>query len=237
MAVPNAKEFARSANSFPGSLHTVPKTSQGKPAKKPKKDSARKKIREFLIANVGKVVTSKQISEVSGIIAHARRVRELRDDEGMQIRTHTDRHDLKPDEYVLESAERKIPKKGISPKLRIQVLERDGYTCQLCGATTGDPSTYNPNRKVRLHVDHIVPDSQEGGIKPENLRTLCSDCNQGRSNIQAPSETAKNILARIRKLSRAEQKEVFAVLKRSSPDVPPPPAKAVDGKKEPGTPD
>lgn len=234
MAVPDTKESARSANSFLGSHYTVPKTSQGKPDKKPKKDSAKKKIREFLMANVGKVVTSKQISEVSGIIAHARRVRELRDDEGMQVRTHVDRHDLKPGEYVLESAERKIPEKGISPKLRIQVLERDGYTCQLCGATAGDPSTYNPSRKVRLHVDHIVPDSQEGGIKPENLRTLCSDCNQGRSNIQAPSESAKNILARIRKLPRAEQKEVFAVLKRSFPDASSVPAEA-DAKKEPDT--
>lgn len=185
---------------------------------KVKKDSAKKKIREFLIANVGKIVTSKQISDVSGIIAHARRVRELRDKEGMQVRTHVDRHDLKPGEYILESLDSNLPAKGISPKRRIEVLERDGYTCQACGATTGDPSTYNPNRKIRLHVDHIKPDSQEGEATLENLRTLCSDCNQGRQNIQAPSETARNVLARIRRLPRAEQREVYAVLKRSFPD-------------------
>lgn len=181
--------------------------------------SAKKEIREFLIANVGKVVTSKQISKVSGIIAHARRVRELRDKEGMQIRTHIDRHDLKPGEYVLESLERLPAGEGISPKLRIEVLERDGYTCVLCGATAGDPSTYNPNRKIRLHIDHILPDSQQGKPKLENLRTLCSDCNQGRQNIQAPTETARNILARIRRLPRAEQREVYKVLKRSFPDT------------------
>jgi hypothetical protein len=235
MAVPDTKESARSANSLPGSPHTVPKTSQGKPDKKPKKDSGKKKIREFLIANVGKTLTTKQISEVSGIIAHARRVRELRDDEGMQIWTDKDRHDLKPGEYLLESLECKVPEKGISPKLRIQVLERDGYTCQLCGATAGDPSTYNPNRKVRLHVDHIVPNSQQGEPKLENLRTLCSDCNQGRSNIQAPSETAKNILARIRKLPRAQQTEVYAALKRSFPTALPAQAEA-DTKKDSDTP-
>ena len=195
-------------------MPTTPPESAGK---KLKKDSGRKKIREFLIANVGKIVTSKQISEIAGIIAHARRVRELRDKEGMQIRTHHDRHDLKPDEYVLESLDRKPATKSISPKLRMEVLERDGYTCQLCGATAGDPSTYNPSRKVRLHVDHILPDSQEGQLDLENLRTLCSDCNQGRSNIQTPSETARNILARIRKLPRSEQREVYTTLKRSFP--------------------
>jgi 5-methylcytosine-specific restriction endonuclease McrA len=192
----------------------VAKTNQ----KKPRKDSAKKKIREFLIANIGKKVNITQISAAGGIIANARRVRELRDKEGMSIRTHVDRHDLKPGEYLLESLDFKPPVGGISGKLRVAVFERDGYTCQLCGATRGDPSAYNPNRKLRLHIDHIVPDSQEGKPKIENLRTLCSDCNQGRQNIQAPSETARNILARIRRLPRAEQREVHKVLKRSFPD-------------------
>lgn len=186
-----------------------------------KKDSAKKKIRAYLIANVGKVVTTQQISKEAGIIAHARRVRELRDQEGMQIRTHKDLDRLKPGQYLLESVELKPVTGGISSKLRNQVLERDGYTCALCGATAGDPSAYNPGRKVKLHVDHITPGSQEGKPTLENLRTLCSDCNQGRQNIQAPSETARNILARIRRLSRAEQREVHKVLKRSFPDEEP----------------
>ena len=180
-----------------------------------KKESARKKIREFLIANVGTVVTSRQNHEVGGIIANSRRVRELRDKEGMQIRTHRDLATLKPGEYLLESIECKPVVGGISAKLRNQVLERDGYTCQLCGATRGDPSAYNPNRTITLHVDHINPESQGGRPILANLRTLCSDCNQGRQNIEAPSETAKNILARIRRLSRAEQREVYEILKRS----------------------
>jgi 5-methylcytosine-specific restriction endonuclease McrA len=191
------------------------------PKKKIKKDAAKKKIREFLIANVGKKVTTQQISKVSGIIAHARRVRELRDDEGMQISTHKDRDDLKPGEYVLESIESKPVVGGVSSKLRNQVLERDGFTCVLCGATAGDPSAYNPNRKLKLHVDHNKPGSQEGKPTLENLRTLCSDCNQGRQNIQAPSETARNILARIRRLPRAEQREVHNILKKSFPDEQP----------------
>jgi 5-methylcytosine-specific restriction endonuclease McrA len=61
-----------------------------------------------------------------------------------------------------------------------------------------------------MHVDHIDPD---GGNDRSNLRTLCSVCNQGKSNIQPASEKAKDIIARIRKVSRAEKQEVYERLK------------------------
>jgi hypothetical protein len=153
---------------------------------------------------------------MAGISEYARRIRELRDEEGMQIKSHIDRHDLKPGEYVLESLER-IPVIGrtISPQTRNEVLERNGYTCQLCGAGPGDPDPFNPNRKIRLHIDHIIPKSQGGTDDKENLRVLCSACNQARANIQTPSESALNIVARIRKAGRGVQQEVYELLKRS----------------------
>src|ERR1019366_3363044 len=181
----------------------------------PRGDPAKGRIKAFLIENVGKVVTTHQIAEIAKIKAYARRVRELRDKEGMQIRTDKDRHDLTPGEYCLESVECNPPTKSMSSKQRNRIFERDGFTCQICGATAGDLSAYNPNRKLRLHVDHIVPDSQEGTPEDDNLRTLCSDCNQGRSNIQGPTETSINILARIRRLTRKEQREILDRLKRS----------------------
>lgn len=178
--------------------------------------SARDRIRTFFEDNVGVVVTTHQISEIAGIRDYPRRIRELRDEEGMQIRSHVDRHHLRPGEYILETLER-LPAtaRGISPQLRTLVLERDGYTCQLCGAGAGDPDPFNSSRKVRLHVDHIIPISQSGTNDPHNLRTVCSACNQGRSNIQAPSETARNLIARIRKAPRSVQREVFNALKRT----------------------
>jgi hypothetical protein len=176
---------------------------------------ARDRIREFFIANVGKVVTTQKIRKVGGISEYARRIRELRDEEGYQIKSHVDRADLKPGEYILETLERKpVIARGISPQLRNQILERNGFTCQLCGAGAGDPDPFNPNRKVRLHIDHIMPISQGGTDDKDNLRVLCSACNQGRANIQPPSDTALNLLARIRKLPRAEQQEIFDFLKR-----------------------
>lgn len=176
---------------------------------------ARDRIRSFFEANVGRVVTTHEIREVGRISEYARRIRELRDEEGMQIKSHVDRHDLKPGEYILETLER-IPVigRGISPQLRMEILERNGFTCQLCGAGAGDPDPFNPNRKLRLHIDHIIPVSQGGTEGKDNLRTLCSACNQGRANIQIPSETARNIMARIRKAPRAVQQEVYEKLKQ-----------------------
>ena len=178
--------------------------------------SARDIIRAFFEANVGKVVNTRQIRKVAKISEYARRIRELRDLEGMQIKSHIDRHDLKPGEYVLENLERTpVISSGISIQMRNEILERNGYTCQLCGNGPGDPDPFNAGRKIRLHIDHVIPKSQGGTDKKDNLRVLCSICNQSRSNIQSPTETARNILARIRRTPRAVQREIHEILKRS----------------------
>ena len=178
--------------------------------------SARDKIRDFLEANVGNVVTTSQISAVAQINDYQRRIRELRDEEGMKIRSHVDLHMLKPNEYLLESLERG-PALGrtISARLRNEILERNGFTCQRCGSGTGDPDPINPNRWVRLHRGHSIPISQGGTDSKDNLLTLCSACNQGRANVQAPSEEARNIIARIRRTPRSVQKEIYEMLKRT----------------------
>jgi 5-methylcytosine-specific restriction endonuclease McrA len=179
---------------------------------KSKSGSARDKIRKFFEDNVGKVVTTHEISEVAQISEYARRIRELRDDEGMQILSHRDRSDLKQGEYILVSLTRQ-PRFShqISKALRAQILERNGLTCSMCGVTAGDVDLYNPNRKITLHVDHIDPD---GETREENLRTLCHNCNEGRSNIIIPP-TPKylSVLRLIRRLSRDDQQKVFEMLK------------------------
>lgn len=56
--------------------------------------------------------------------------------------------------------------------LRYDILKRDGFRCQICGASAKDG--------VKLHVDHIVPVSKGGKTVPSNLRTLCNRCNLGK---------------------------------------------------------
>jgi len=178
--------------------------------------SARDRIRKYFEENVRKVVKTADIRRVAGISEYARRIRELRNQEGMRIKSHRDLHYLKPGEYILETLERS-PQFGekVSAQLRTQILERNGYTCQVCGAGSGDTDPVNPNRKIRLHIDHIVPISRGGTSDPDNLRVLCSACNQGRANIQTPTESTKNLLARIRREPRKVQREVYEALKRS----------------------
>lgn len=61
---------------------------------------------------------------------------------------------------------------AMTPSLRYDILQRDGFRCQLCGATQADGA--------KLHVDHIIPVSKGGKTVPENLRTLCEECNIGK---------------------------------------------------------
>lgn len=58
--------------------------------------------------------------------------------------------------------------------LREQIMERDNYTCQICGRSMPDG--------FGLHIDHIVPISKGGRSVPENLQVLCAKCNLSKSN-------------------------------------------------------
>ncbi len=76
----------------------------------------------------------------------------------------------------------------ISDSLRYDILNRDNFTCVICGASS--------RQGARLHVDHIVPISKGGKSVPSNLRTLCERCNIGKSNkteYASSSETNSEI--------------------------------------------
>ncbi len=64
-------------------------------------------ILDFFLSNLGNVVESREIQLASGCaVEWARRVRELRNEEGYQILSHKDRADLKPNQYLLETDKR-----------------------------------------------------------------------------------------------------------------------------------
>ena len=182
--------------------------------------SAKENIRVFLREHIGEIVTKDQIRDAVGpdVTEWARRVRELRNDEGWKILTHNDDVELKPGEYRLaeeppDSDTYRIAK-PISGRLRAQVLERNGYTCQYCGAGAGDPDESNPGRTIRLHIGHIKHRSQGGKDELGNLRALCSTCNQGAKNIvQAPADQVW-LLAQIRRASNEDQRAVLMWLKK-----------------------
>jgi len=144
------------------------------------------------------------------------RGRELREDEGWKILTHNDRFDLRPGEYLLSEVppEKQVSfARRISARLRAAVLDRNGFTCQMCGLTPGDIDPYT-GRKVRLHIGHIKDKSLGGKDELSNLRALCSTCNQGAKNVTGEKPTAIWLLSQIRRAGQGEQKAVFEWLSK-----------------------
>ena len=175
---------------------------------------SKERIRQFFLANIGQVVTSIQIRDAAGtsVSEWARRLRELRDEEGWPIISHHDSAALKPGQYILTKApaeKREVSfSRAISAKLRAEVLDRNGFTCQMCGLTPGeiDPAT---GRKVRLHIGHIKDKSLGGKDELSNLRALCSSCNQGAKNITGEKPQAIWLLSQIRRAGQDEQRAVY----------------------------
>jgi 5-methylcytosine-specific restriction endonuclease McrA len=173
-------------------------------------------ILDYLLAHVGEVLESKEIQEASGWKAEwARRLRELRDEQGWPILSHKDRAGLKPGQYILENKKRRPAfARNISKETRAFVLERNGYTCQMCGMAAGDADPCHPGRTIRLTMGHIVDKSKGGPDDRTNLRAVCTNCNEGLSNIapQKPSRIA--LLSTIRRATLEDQKTVFQWLEK-----------------------
>ena len=66
----------------------------------------------------------------------------------------------------------------MTDSLRYDIMKRDNFRCVLCGRTAKEG--------VKLHVDHIVPVAKGGLTVPDNLRTLCDQCNLGKSDKYDP---------------------------------------------------
>ena len=176
-----------------------------------KKKGAKVKLLEHFLSNIGRIMVSAELREISGNQSEwARRVRELRSEQGYQILTHNDRSELKPGQYLLENAKPQPAfERAISKETRAYVLDRNGFTCQMCGAVAGEPHPYDPARKTRLHIGHIIDKSQGGDDEPSNLRALCSVCNEGASNLTLDRPTSQKLLIQVRRAKGADQVELL----------------------------
>lgn len=186
--------------------------------KKTREKGSKAKLREYFLENVGVVLDKDILGKVAGKSEWGRRVRELRDEEGMDIVTHNDRSDLKPGQYLLTSLKpRPAFERGISKETRAFVLDRNGFTCQMCGAAAGEPHPYNPNRKTRLHLGHVIDKSMGGTDEAANLRAICSVCNEGASNLTLNRPQAIKLLAQIRRAPAMDQLDVLKWLVKKFP--------------------
>lgn len=71
---------------------------------------------------------------------------------------------------------------GAPPAVRKRVLARDGYLCQLgyAGCTTD-----------AVEVDHIVPVSEHGTNRMDNLQAVCKECHKIKTQTEAQRARAK----------------------------------------------
>lgn len=186
--------------------------------KQVRKKGSKAKLRDFFMDNVGAILHADQLREVAGTSEWGRRVRELRGEEGMNIVTHNDRSDLKPGQYMLVDLH-PLPafERGISKETRALVLDRNGFTCQMCGAAAGEPHPYDASRKTRLHIGHIVDKSMGGTDDPSNLRAICSVCNEGASNVTLGRPDAMKLLVQVRRASTKDQLKVLEWMIRKFP--------------------
>jgi biotin operon repressor len=147
---------------------------------------ARDRILEYLVAEVGHVVTRDQLDYVAKIKEGSRRVRELRDEFGWPIESHIDVSFLQPGQYRLVSADpddRRDKRQRLYPEgLRARVFERDNFTCQQCNrdrehaAASGDSRFYlevHHRSAVADQLDGLPPDQLND---PINLVTYCHNC-------------------------------------------------------------
>ncbi len=64
------------------------------------------------------------------------------------------------------------PAKEFNLATRFAILKRDHYHCRLCGRGAEDGT--------KLEVDHKMARSRGGTNAPDNLWTLCFECNRGK---------------------------------------------------------
>ena len=87
----------------------------------------------------------------------------------------------------LENEAKQQGSRNINWRLRFIVMRRDNFKCKACGRS---PAT-EPG--VTLDVDHIKAWAKGGHTVLENLQTLCTKCNIGKSDLEFINTAATEV--------------------------------------------
>lgn len=140
-----------------------------------KKASVTDKVIEYFRKNVGQEITGEELKYLAKDKKEwARRVRELRTEQGWPILTkNSGRPDLAVGVYVLEEDRQAYEHdRDIPDPIRIAVLKRDNFSCVKCGWNRSMLLPEDPRKMLELH--HIQHHKNKGDNTVENLVTLCN---------------------------------------------------------------
>lgn len=159
---------------------------------------AKSKILKYLRSNVGKKITGEELRYVSKDNSDwARRVRELRTEQGWPIYTRvTGMPELPTGVYVLEvDKQAEVHDRNITDFVKVQVLERDEFSCKYCGWSrkTADASDRYRTQIELHHIQHHV-DGGENTV--ENLISLCNICHDDVHRGGITDESLANSIAK-----------------------------------------
>jgi L-lactate utilization protein LutB len=87
----------------------------------------------------------------------------------------------------------------------------------MCGAAAGDPDSLHPGRRVRLQIGHIIDKTMGGTDDHSNLRALCSNCNEGASNVTMMRPDLKKLMIEVRRATIGDQLEILKWLIQKFP--------------------
>jgi hypothetical protein len=194
--------------------------------------TVRLRLEAMFLANVGLVVTRDQIlaaarDPVTGNEPENwhQRLSELRTDHGYTILSWRDWNALKPQEYVLATAEkREIAGKRVRPtgKTWGEVLERAHLACewledgQVCALKEGaiDPIG---GGTVKLTPDHTTPHSVDPNSDPHDpthWQALCGRHQVMKKNFWDGTTGKMNVLAILQAASVKQKEEALAFLQQ-----------------------
>ncbi len=192
--------------------------------------SIKKRIEAFLLDNIGKIVTREMIVQVSKDPVTGRepenwhqRLSELRTDDGYTILSKRDRAYFSVEEYVLESANKRVTAgKRVLPTKDTwqQVLERAQYSCewteggQICHLQQDSIDPVGGGT-VKLTPDHMQPHSINPNADPQSpaqWQALCGRHQVIKKNFWDSSSGKVNTIAILQSLPHREKEIALTFL-------------------------
>lgn len=194
--------------------------------------SVRARLEALFLENVGLVVTREQIIAAAKDPRTGRepenwhqRLSELRTDHGYTILSSRDWKELRPEEYVLASVDRReVASKRVRPTKDcwLQVLGRANDACewsqdgQLCGLLAGaiDPVG---GGTVKLTPDHVRPHSVDPNSDPKDpdqWQALCGRHQVMKKNFWDTGTGKLNLIAILQAAGDKQKREAFEFLRR-----------------------